>query len=411
MQLFGQRLNYELPPEFQDGRVEERTERLFAGSALPTTAEEDWRYGKVGELDLTKFVSINPLDPDTFGEHDAVVSRWKSLLGGTFDVVLVVESSRLRTSEVTRPQFVRVSTATSHETEAAENVVEPFGVLAEILSVNPLTVTFSEGPAKARVLIVNLAPSGMAISTSSVNIRLDAGVEAEVIEVRTGGEGGLCLALTKAELGRDASLNYLSIEDLSEDAWELAQLDLVAETNAKAEALHLALGGSYARLRTECDLIGANAEARIFAGYLGGADQTLEFRTFQNHRAPKTTSDLLYKGALAGASHSIYTGMIRVDRGAHGTNAFQTNRNIVLGDQAHADSVPNLDIEENDVRCSHASAVGPVDADQLYYLESKGIPTQAAERLIVGGFFRELVQGIGDGSLGGLIEERLAVKW
>lgn len=411
MQLFGQRLNYELPPEFQDRGVEERVERLFAGSSLPTTAEEDWRYGKVGDLNLTKFVSINPVDPGVPGEHEDRVNHWKNLLGGVFDIVLVVEASRLRVFEISEPLSVRVTTGASHESEVVENAVEPFGALAEILSVNPLTVTFSESPIKARVLIINFAPPARAISTSCVTIRLDAGVEAEVIEVRTGGEGGLCLALTKAELGKDASLNYLSIEDLSEDAWELAQLDLVADTNAKAEALHLALGGSYARLRTECDLVGANAEARIFAGYLGGADQTLEFRTFQNHRAPKTTSDLLYKGALAGASHSIYTGMIRVDRGAHGTNAFQTNRNIVLGDQAHADSVPNLDIEENDVRCSHASAVGPVDADQLYYLESKGIPTQAAERLIVGGFFRELVQGIGDGSLVGLIEERLAVKW
>jgi Fe-S cluster assembly protein SufD len=117
----------------------------------------------------------------------------------------------------------------------------------------------------------------------------------------------------------------------------------------------------------------------------------LDFRTFQDHAAPDTTSNLLFKGAVGGHSRSVYTGLIRVRKNARGTNAFQTNRNIKLSEGAWAESVPNLEIENNDVRCSHASAVGPIDEDQRFYLESRGVPTPVAERLVVTGFFDEVL--------------------
>ncbi len=119
-----------------------------------------------------------------------------------------------------------------------------------------------------------------------------------------------------------------------------------------------------------------------------------DFRTLQDHDAPKTTSDLLFKGAVEDESRAVYSGLIRIRKGAAGTNAFQTNRNLVLGEGAHADSVPNLEIEENDVKCSHASAVGPIDEEQRYYLEARGLPPEAAERLIVLGFFEEILDDI-----------------
>ena len=115
-----------------------------------------------------------------------------------------------------------------------------------------------------------------------------------------------------------------------------------------------------------------------------------DFRTLQEHGAARTQSDLVFKGAVAGTARSIYSGLIRMRRGAKGANAFQTNRNLVLSEGAHADSVPNLDIEENDVRCSHASAVGPIDPEQRFYLEARGVPPKVAERLILLGFFEDL---------------------
>ena len=113
-----------------------------------------------------------------------------------------------------------------------------------------------------------------------------------------------------------------------------------------------------------------------------------DFRTMQDHVAPATTSDLLFKGAVRDEAKSVYSGLIRVRKEAAGTNAFQTNRNLVLSEGAHVESVPNLEIEANDVRCSHASAVGPIDEEQRFYLESRGIEPEVAERLIVLGLLR-----------------------
>ncbi len=125
--------------------------------------------------------------------------------------------------------------------------------------------------------------------------------------------------------------------------------------------------------------------------YFGEDAQTLDFRTFQQHAAPDTTSNLLFKGVVDDHSKSVYTGLIRVEKEGRGTNAFQTNRNIKLSEDAWAESVPNLEIETNDVHCSHASTVGPIDEDQRFYLESRGVPTDVAERLIVAGFFDEVL--------------------
>ena len=160
------------------------------------------------------------------------------------------------------------------------------------------------------------------------------------------------------------------------------------------------MGGDYARSRVDCRLTGRGATGNLRAAYFGEGDQMLDFRTFQDHLAPDTTSDLLFKGAVAGTSRSVYTGLIHVAKEARGTNAFQTNRNVKLSDGAWAESVPNLEIENNDVHCSHASTVGPIDEDQRFYLESRGVPPEAAERLIVAGFFAEVLEQTADPGAG-----------
>jgi len=170
-------------------------------------------------------------------------------------------------------------------------------------------------------------------------------------------------------------------------------------------------GGDYARLRTDCRMVGRGATGELDAVYFGEGDQTLDFRTFQEHVAPDCTSNLLFKGAGGGRSRSVYTGMIRVGKQARGTNAFQTNRNVKLSEGAWAESVPNLVIENNDVRCSHASAVGPVDAEQRFYLESRGVPTEDAERLIVSGFFDEVLTRLPVAGIAAPLRSTVAAKF
>ena len=128
--------------------------------------------------------------------------------------------------------------------------------------------------------------------------------------------------------------------------------------------------------------------------FFADGTQHFDHRSVQDHVAPSCTSDLLYKGALKGASRAVYSGWVHVRKDAQKTNAMQTSRNIVLSDRAKADAIPNLEIEANDVRCGHAASVGPVEEEQLFYLQSRGIPRDVAERLIVFGFFQEVLDRI-----------------
>ncbi|HQF96744.1 MAG TPA: SufD family Fe-S cluster assembly protein, partial [Microthrixaceae bacterium] len=162
--------------------------------------------------------------------------------------------------------------------------------------------------------------------------------------------------------------------------------------------------------RFDCRLVGRGATGRMSALYLGDGDQMHDLRTFQTHEARDTTSDLLFKGALDDRAHAVYTGMIRVDHEGQGSNANQTNRVIKLSDDAWAESVPNLEINHNDVRCSHATAVGPIDEDQRFYLESRGVPPEAAERLVVNGFFEEVLDTISVAPVVELVRPLIAEK-
>lgn len=150
-------------------------------------------------------------------------------------------------------------------------------------------------------------------------------------------------------------------------------------------------------------MVGQGATTKQVALYYADGTQMHDFRTLQDHIAPKTYSDLLFKGAVQDTAKSVYTGLIRIREEARGSVAYQTNRNLTLSEGAWAESVPNLDIKTNDVKCSHASTVGPIDEEQRFYLESRGIPPQVAERLVVLGFFDDVLsllpvslQGHGD---------------
>jgi Fe-S cluster assembly protein SufD len=144
--------------------------------------------------------------------------------------------------------------------------------------------------------------------------------------------------------------------------------------------------------------------------YFAAAGQMHDFRTLQDHIAPRTSSDLLFKGAIGDRARSVYTGLIRIGHDAKGSTAYQTNRNLTLSEGAWAESVPNLEIETNDVKCSHASTVGPIDEDQRFYLESRGLPPELAERLVVLGFFDEVLDRLPIGSLAAQLRQQVAAK-
>jgi Fe-S cluster assembly protein SufD len=261
------------------------------------------------------------------------------------------------------------------------------------LAATPVVVRVRRGATVADpILIRSVAATPGGLSAPRVAVVVEDGAQASVVELQGSPDhDALVLPLVELDLGPRAVLSYTTIQRHGPKTWQIAnQAARVAQEATLTSAL-VALGGDYARVRTDCRLEGRGATGNLQAAYFGEADQTLDFRTFQDHAAPDTTSDLLFKGAVGGRSRSIYTGLITVRPEARGTNAFQTNRNLKLSDEAWAESVPNLEIQNNDVHCSHASTVGPIDDEQRFYLESRGVPPEQAERLVVSGFFADVL--------------------
>jgi Fe-S cluster assembly protein SufD len=207
-----------------------------------------------------------------------------------------------------------------------------------------------------------------------------------------------------------ARVRYVGINELGPSVWSIGHQQAVGERDSSTLLGTVALGGDYARVRTDVKVVGRGASTRQVAIYFADGNQMHDFRTKQDHAAPKSHSDLLFKGAVQDHAKSVYTGLIKIRNEAKGSQAFQTNRNLTLSEGAWAESVPNLDIETNDVKCSHASTVGPIDEDQRFYLESRGVRPEVAERLVVLGFFDEVLAQLPVGDLVDELRGRVADK-
>jgi Fe-S cluster assembly protein SufD len=377
-----------VPAFAPDLAVDRDAAERFEAADLPQPEEEVWRYSRIGDLDLGHYRPA-PVEPAGATVPD-VAAALLELAGGLGSVGLVTVDGRLVHQRPLGGSDAGLQVDAGRAAPAAE--ADAFGTLNSAFA-TPIQLTVAPGAVVAPVVVVHwISGDGIA---AFPRLDLDAGADSEVavLEVLVSADGAdaLVVPVTRLGVGKAARVGHLVVQDLDQQAWQLAHLDASVDADATLTASAAGLGGSYARLRTDCRLVGRGATGNLRAIWFGEADQTLDFRTFQEHAAPDTTSDLIYKGAVAGRSRSVYTGLIRVDEGARGTNAQQTNRNLKLSDDAWAESVPNLEIRNNDVRCSHASAVGPVDEEQRWYVESRGVPTNIADRLIVAGFFGEVV--------------------
>jgi Fe-S cluster assembly protein SufD len=224
---------------------------------------------------------------------------------------------------------------------------------------------------------------------------LEEGAEADIWEhcASSGDETDALLnSVVELHVGQGATLRYVSTQDVSERAWIFATQRAQIERDARLDWTALGFGSARGKVRMETNLAGAGSEARVTGGYAGGTGQHLDYDTTQEHSAPNTISDLAFRGVLAAGATAVWRGMIRVDPGAQGTDAFQESRNLLLSPDAHADAIPGLEIEADDVRCTHAAAVAQIDRDQLFYLTSRGLSPAEAKSLIIEGFLESLVE-------------------
>jgi Fe-S cluster assembly protein SufD len=191
-----------------------------------------------------------------------------------------------------------------------------------------------------------------------------------------------------------AKVEYVSVQNLSRATWHFASHHARVERDAELDWVTGGFGSAKGKVRIQNDLAGPGATSRVTGAYFADGTQHLDYDTFQEHIAPHTTSDFAFKGALRDTARAVWRGMIRVEEGAQKTNAYQENRNLLLSKTAHADSIPGLEILANDVRCTHGATLGQVDREQLFYLMARGLSRSEAERLIVRGFFQDVLDRV-----------------
>ena len=200
--------------------------------------------------------------------------------------------------------------------------------------------------------------------------------------------------VVEIHVGENANLRFVELQSWGRHVWNFSHERARVERGGNLDWILGAVGSHLTKNFSDLDLVGEGAQGRMSGFYFTDGSQHLDHDTQQNHLAPHTTSDLLFKGALKGKSRSVWQGMIYVAPGAQKTDGYQANRNIVLSEDARADSIPGLEILADDVRCTHGATVGKLEQEPLFYLKSRGIPQVEAERLVVEGFFDPIMQRI-----------------
>ena len=351
----------------------------FAAAPLPTPSEEIWRYSRIDRLDLDAFAPaacVTEID----APRDAAS--------------LIVDAEPELFADETPDVFAELNRA----------------------FMSPVVIRCSRGTVVADAIVVthHIAGDGVAVFPRLI---IDAGADSEVtvVERFVAGDGteldrSLVVPVLQVHAAQAARVKYLAINEVGINTWQIGNQQAVGERDSSTLLATVTLGGDYVRARTEARLSGKGGSTKQVALYFAGGTQMHDFRTIQDHDAPNTSSDLLFKGAVQDHAASVYTGLIKIRKHANGTTAFQTNRNLTLSEGAWAESVPNLDIETNDVKCSHASTVGPIDEDQRFYLESRGVRPEVAERLVVLGFFEEVISQLPAGPIADDLRVRVSNK-
>jgi Fe-S cluster assembly protein SufD len=207
-------------------------------------------------------------------------------------------------------------------------------------------------------------------------------------------ESGYRTGSAEIFVGEGAEVGYVAVQKWGRNSWHFGDHRAQVEKDAMLRLFNVTLGGRFSKNRVEASLVGPGATAELKALYFASGEQFFDFHTLQDHQVGNTTSDLLFKGALQDTARTVYAGLIKIEKHAARSDAYQANRNLVLSDKAKATSIPMLEIDNNDVRCTHGATVGPVDPNHLFYLQSRGIPQATAKRMLIQGFFGDVLDRI-----------------
>jgi Fe-S cluster assembly protein SufD len=367
-----------------------RTELLerYEALPLPTTTDEHWRF-----TDLAGF------DPDAWtADGRSGIAAAPSMLD--LDVAGVAHVGESGIEIERAPGGVRFEPL-ADDHELLHSLVgwdEKFAAHNAALWKHGLLVHVPRGVVLEKPLYVRIAN---AVEGGSLFWRLLIVAEPEsrfaVIEEYASAAPELASysnAAVEIVVQQAAKVEYVSVQNLSRGTYHFASHHARVERDAELDWVAAGFGSAKGKVRIQNDLAGPGATSRVTGAYFVDGTQHLDYDTFQEHMAPSTTSDFAFKGALRDTARAVWRGMIRVEEGAQKTNAYQENRNLLLSKTAHADSIPGLEILANDVRCTHGATLGQVDREQLFYLMTRGLSRAEAERLIVRGFFQDVLDRV-----------------
>jgi Fe-S cluster assembly protein SufD len=372
----------------------DRSELLerYRALPLPTTSDEHWRFTDLRGFDPDSFVSnghVRGQTPGTAGTSmlDLDVAGLAVVGEGG---VHVERAPAGITFEPLSEQHERLHSLVGWDEKfAAHNAAEwKHGLLVAV----PRGVVL-ERPLYVRV--VNAAPNGAHFFRLLVVV--EEGARVSLIEEHVSSAADLPAytnAVSELFVEQGAKLEYVSLQNLSSETWHFATHHAQVGRDAELDWVAGGFGSKKGKVWIQNDLVGQGATSRVTGAYFADGTQHLDYDTFQEHAAPDTTSDFAFKGALRDKATAVWRGMIRVEDEAQRTNAYQENRNLMLSPETHAVPIPGLEILANDVRCTHGATVGRVDREQLFYLMARGLSQQEAERLIVRGFFQDVLDRI-----------------
>jgi Fe-S cluster assembly protein SufD len=352
---------------------------------LPSTKDEPWR-----------FTDLRGFDPDAFTAAGEGVAPERMLDIAVSGLATVTETS----IEIERaPDGVTFEPLGDHR--RLHELVgwnEKFAAHNAAMWKNGLLVVVPRGVELEHPLYVRIANS---VDDGSLFWRLlviaEEGARFSLIEEYASARDdvrGYTNAAVELFVEQAAKLEYVSLQNLSQETWHFATHHARVERDAELDWVAGGFGSKRGKTRIQNDLTGPGATSRVTGAYFADGTQHLDYDTFQEHAAPNTESDFAFKGALRETASAVWRGMIRVEPDAQKTNAYQENRNLLLSAEAHADSIPGLEIMANDVRCTHGATLGRVNREELFYLMARGLSRAEAERLIVRGFFQDILDRI-----------------
>lgn len=351
---------------------------LFEKLDMPDPKGDEWRYVDVQDFDFDRFSAPVP------GTETLKLPPELSAKG----VVFVDLGTAIREhADLLKEHFFTEVPVDEHRFTALHGAFVSEGFLLYV----PNNV---EVDIPLEVMHV-VAPGGSVFPHATIVVGENASVTVvDSFRSEDSDTASLSSSVVEIEAGRGSTVNYISLQQWGNGVRHFQTQRFTGHRDSTVRSLAVNLGSRFARTQVESDLVGEGSFSEMLGLYFADANQHFAQRTLQRHAAPHATSDLLYKGALKEHSRSEYSGLIKVAKGAQGTDAYQANRNLVLSDEAMARSIPQLEIEANEVRCTHGATVSPVEEEHLFYLMSRGIDRVTAQKLVVFGFFGEVLDRI-----------------